>query len=134
MQTDAPRGVIFDRNGEPLAVNQSSFNVTITPAFLPDDEDELQAVYERLSLLTGVPVTNTVQQRVLVEAANPELVSTYSRLAQIYGASVEETLDEVGVVPKLPDSIEGIVQENSFAQYVPAVITSGIAHHFSLYD
>ena len=126
LQTDAPRGVIFDRNGEPLAVNKPSFNVTITPAFLPGDEDELKAVYERLSLLTGVPVTNTVQQRVLVEAANPELVSTYSRLAQIYGASVEKTLDEVGVVPKLPDSIEGIVQENSFAQYVPAVITSGL--------
>ncbi len=126
LQTDAPRGVIFDRNGEPLAINQPSFNVTITPAFLPDDEDELQAVYERLSLLTGVPVTNTVQQQILIDAANPELVSTYSRLAEIYGAPVEETLDQAGVVPKLPDSIEGIVRENSFAQYVPAVITSGL--------
>lgn len=126
LQTDAPRGVIFDRNGEPLAINQPSFNVTITPAFLPDDREELQAVYERLSLLTGVPITNTVQQSVLIHAANPELVSTYSRLAEIYGASVEETLDQAGVIPKLPDSIEGIVRENSFAQYVPAVITSGL--------
>ena len=126
LQTDAPRGVIFDRNGQPLAINHPSFNVTITPAFLPLEENELQAVYERLSLLTGVPVTNTLQQQVLIEAANPELVSTYSRLARIYGASPEETLDQVGVVPKLPDSIEGIVQENSFAQYVPAVITSGV--------
>ena len=33
--TDSPRGVIFDRNGNYLAINQSSFNVTITPAFLP---------------------------------------------------------------------------------------------------
>ena len=49
LRTAAPRGVIFDRNGEPLAINQPSFNVTITPAFLPTDEDELQAVYERLS-------------------------------------------------------------------------------------
>ena len=73
MQTDAPRGVIFDRNGEPLAINQPSFDVTITPAFLPDDEAERQAVYERLSLLTGVPVTNTLQQQILIEAANPEL-------------------------------------------------------------
>ena len=71
LRTDAPRGVIFDRHGEPLAINNPSFNVTITPAFLPDDEDEIQAVYERLSLLTGVPVTNTLQQTALVEAANP---------------------------------------------------------------
>lgn len=126
LTTSAPRGVIFDRNGEPLAINQPSFNVTITPAFLPRNEEERQAVYERLSLLTGVPVTNTVQQQALVEAANPELVSTYSRLAEIYGAPVNETLSEAGIVPQLPNSIAAIVEENSFAQYVPAVITSGI--------
>lgn len=127
LETDAPRGVIFDRNGQPLAVNLPSFNVTITPAFLPDDEDELQAVYERLSLLTGVPVTNTVQQQALIASANPELVQTYSRLAQVYGQSVEETLDNADVVERLPDSIEAIVRENSFAQYVPAVITANVS-------
>ncbi len=126
LTTDAPRGVIFDRNGMPLAVNKPSFNVTITPAFLPDTDEERLGVYERLSLLTGVPLTNTVQQEALVASANPELVSTYSRLAQIYGASVQETLDEAGVVPRLPDSIEAIVAENSFAPYVPAVITTGV--------
>ena len=62
LRNDAPRGVIFDRDGDPLAINIPSFNVTITPTFLPDDENELQAIYERLSLLTGVPVTNTVAQ------------------------------------------------------------------------
>ncbi|MCA9928768.1 MAG: hypothetical protein KC419_09835, partial [Anaerolineales bacterium] len=126
LRSDAPRGVIFDRSGELLAVNLPSFNVTITPAFLPNTEEEQLAVYERLSLLTGVPVTNTVKQRALVEAANPELVSSYARLAQIYGVPAEETLDQAGVVPQLPDSITQIVQENSFAQYIPAVITSNI--------
>ncbi len=129
LQTDAPRGVIFDRDGNPLAINQPSFDVTITPAFLPDEEAERQAVFERLSLLTGVPVTNTLEQQVLIEAANPELVSTYSRLSQIYGASTEETLDQAGVVPKLPDSISKIVEERSFAPYVPAVITTGLPIH-----
>ena len=118
--------MIFDRYGAPLAINRPSFDVTITPAFLPDDGDARQAVYERLSVLTGVPVTNTIQQQALVAAANPELVSTYSRLAQLYGAPLEETLDQAGVVPRLPDSIAGIVAERSFAQYVPAVITTGL--------
>ena len=127
LQTDAPRGVIFDRYGAPLATNKPSFDVTITPAFLPDTAEERQAVFERLSVLTGVPVTNTVQQQALVAEANPELVSTYSRLAQIYGAPLEDTLDQAGVVTKLPDSIAGIVAERSFAQYVPAVITTGLA-------
>lgn len=126
LRADAPRGVILDRNGKLLANNLPSFNVTITPAFLPADEAEIQAVYERLSLLTGVPVTNTVQQQALVQAANPELVSTYSRLAQLYGAPVQDTLAQAGVVPQLPNSIAAIVRENSFAQYVPAVITTGV--------
>lgn len=126
LRNDAPRGVMFDRNGQPLAVNLPSFNVTITPAFLPDSEAARQAVYERLSLLTGVPVTNTVQQQALIASANPELVSTYGRLAQIYNAPIGETLDEAGIVPQLPSSIAGIVDTFSFAPYLPAVITSGI--------
>ena len=126
LTTDAPRGVILDRHGEPLAINMPSFNVTIIPAFLPDDEGDRQGIYQELSDLIGVPVTNTVKQETLLAAANPELVSTYSRLAEIYGASVEETLDQAGVVEQQPDSIEGIVAENSFAPYVPAVITTGV--------
>ena len=129
LTTDPPRGVIVDRDGRPLAINTPSFNVTITPAFLPSaltEADERQAVFERLSLLTGVPLTNTVQQEALIASANPELVSTYGRLAEIYGASVAETLDEADVVTRLPDSIEAIVEEHSFAPYVPAVITTGV--------
>ncbi len=127
LTTDPPRGVIFDRQGFPLAINKPSFNVTITPAFLPPaGSDERQAVFERLALLTGVPLTNTIEQEALIASADPSLVSAYTRLAGIYGASVAETLDEAGVVPRLPNSIEAIVQEHSFAPYVPAVITTGV--------
>lgn len=126
LKIDSPRGVISDRNGQPIAVNLPSFNVTITPAFLPNDENVRQAVYERLSILTGVPVTNTIQQQALIQVANPELVRSYSRLAQIYDVSVEETLDNAGVVVQLPDSIEAIVAENNFAQYIPATISANI--------
>ena len=127
LTTRPPRGVIVDRYGKPLAINKPSFNVTIIPAFLPDDEDEQRGVFEQLSMLTGVPVTNTVNQELQIATANPELVSTYSRLAEIYGASVEETLDAAGVVEQQPDSIEGIVNEHSFAPYVPAVIATGVS-------
>lgn len=123
---DPPRGEIFDRNGAPIAVNMPSFDVTITPAFLPDDPEERQRVFQRLSVMTGVPVTNTVQQRALVQQADPALVSVYSRLSQLYGAPVDETLDNAGVVPQLPDSISEIYETYSFAQYLPAVITTGV--------
>ncbi len=54
------RGAIFDRNGVALARNVPSFNVLITPAYFPDVEDEpaqAQALFQRLSDLTGVPLT-----------------------------------------------------------------------------
>jgi penicillin-binding protein 2 len=123
---DAPRGVLFNRDGEPLAVNEPSFNVTITPAFLPDDPAEREAIFKRLSLLTGVPVTNTLQQEDLLAAADPGLVSTYSRLAELYDAPVEDTLDATGIVPALPDSIEAIVDRFSFAPYLPAPIKTNL--------
>ncbi|MDJ0756371.1 MAG: penicillin-binding protein 2 [Ardenticatenaceae bacterium] len=123
---DAPRGVIFDRNGEPLAVNEPSFNVTITPAFLPSDEGERLAVFERLSLLTGVPVTNTLAQEQLIDAADPVLRQQYADLAELYGAPVDETLDNSGLIPQLPSSIQDVYETFSFAQYLPATIKSGI--------
>ncbi|NPV85060.1 MAG: penicillin-binding protein 2 [Anaerolineae bacterium] len=50
------RGIIMDRNGYVLARNISSFNVVITPAYLPADEGAVQEVYRQLSALIDVPV------------------------------------------------------------------------------
>lgn len=52
----APRGVIYDRNDFQLVRNIPSFNVVITPALLPDSLAEIDAIYARLSQLTGVPI------------------------------------------------------------------------------
>ncbi len=123
---DPPRGVIVDRNGKPMAVNLPSFDVTITPAFLPTDDAEREAVFERLSYLTGVPVTNTVAQRELSEQADPALVGIYSQLAELYNAPVQETLDLAGLVPELPDSITEVYDTFSFAQYLPASILANV--------
>ncbi len=53
----APRGVIYDRNGSLLVHNVPAFNVLITPALLPDSQAEVEAIYQRISDLTGVPVS-----------------------------------------------------------------------------
>ena len=52
----AARGVIYDRNDFQLVRNIPSYNIMITPALLPDSQAEIQAIYLRLSELTGVPV------------------------------------------------------------------------------
>ena len=52
----ATRGMVYDRNGYVLARNIPSYNVVITPAYLPDDEGEIQNIYRGVSDLTGIPV------------------------------------------------------------------------------
>lgn len=50
------RGVIYDRNGVVLAQNVASYNIVVTPAFLPDDEGEIEKIVFSLAELTGLPV------------------------------------------------------------------------------
>ena len=54
------RGLIYDRNGIVLASNIPTYNVSIIPANLPDDEGAVEAIYRSLSTLTGVPVSKGV--------------------------------------------------------------------------
>ncbi len=54
---EAPRGVMYDRNGTQLVRNRSVFNVTLIPAFLPDDETARAQVFVRLSELLDIPIT-----------------------------------------------------------------------------
>jgi penicillin-binding protein 2 len=50
------RGIISDRNGYVLARNVPSYNVVITPAYLPTMEGGIQEVFRQLSQLIDVPV------------------------------------------------------------------------------
>jgi penicillin-binding protein 2 len=56
----APRGVIRDRYDVPLAINVPAYNVTIVPAALPVNDEEVLRIYNRLSALTEVPPTRAI--------------------------------------------------------------------------
>ena len=124
--TNAPRGVIFDSKGELLAENLPQFNVAVTISDLPDDEDARQAIYERVSILTGVPITNTAAQQTLILEADTVEVDRAERLSGLYGANATETLDLTGIVDDLPVSIEEVVSTFSFDQFNPHVIAANV--------
>ncbi len=68
----APRGIIYDRNGILLARNTASYSIVITPAYLPDDDGDIQRIYRELSTLTGVPVNHgTVDDAKLLQVCTP---------------------------------------------------------------
>ena len=66
----AARGIIYDRNGYVLARNIASYNLVITPAYLPDDEADIEGIYRDVSALTGVPVGGPVTTDSLNNAKN----------------------------------------------------------------
>lgn len=66
------RGIIYDRSRSILASNAPSYNVVITPAYLPDDLADIQRIYRELSALLNVPVNNgTVEDAKLVSSCVP---------------------------------------------------------------
>ena len=53
----APRGIIYDSRGVPLVLNVPAFNVVVVPANLPDNEAQVERIYQRLADLLGLPLT-----------------------------------------------------------------------------
>jgi cell division protein FtsI/penicillin-binding protein 2 len=59
IQTDALRGIIYDRAGKIVVRNIPSFNVSIVPADL--DEADEERVFKDLSTLLGVPIETVIE-------------------------------------------------------------------------
>jgi penicillin-binding protein 2 len=53
----AIRGTIYDRNGYILAQNVPSYNVVVTPGYLPADEGDIQDIFRELAELIDMPVS-----------------------------------------------------------------------------
>lgn len=63
------RGLIYDRNGEPLVANTGTFTATVTPLFLPQDPEARYRIYLQLERIIGVPALE-IQARVEEAVAN----------------------------------------------------------------
>ena len=100
----APRGIIYDRNGEILARNTPSFSLAVTPANLPVDSVAREKSIQRVSELAKIPV-NTIhdtikqadQNPVVATVIKPNLdrdteIALLAAQSQLPGFSVEEDL------------------------------------------
>ncbi len=96
----ASRGIIYDRNGVILARNVASYNVVITPAYLPDDSADIQRIYRELSEIIDVPVNHgTLDEAKLFAACVPgpgiaQLVELGDSLAPYKPVPVSCDVDE----------------------------------------
>src|SRR5258708_970739 len=130
----APRGVIYDRYGVPLALNAPAFNVSIVPASLPDDNDQALGVLNRLSALIDVPATRaaadaagktnirSLQDMVLegqgIAPYRPVVVKT-----DIPQAIAQEILENKQTLPGVD-----VISPAAVRQYPSGALTSQIDH------
>lgn len=104
----APRGVLYDRAGRLLVRNVPSFNVTITPAYLPEDAPAVQAIYTRLAAQLHMPVTTASS-----------------------GPSPTNSSGLQGSVPSEP-GIKELVEAGANAPYRPVVIKKNVDRQTAL--
>jgi len=106
------RGIIYDRNGFVLARNVASYNVVITPAFLPADEGEIQQVYRELSTIIGVPINKGTTDDETVRLFKP--CESDLGIAQIvFIADTNAPYDPVPVLCDVDRQLALVVREKS---------------------
>jgi penicillin-binding protein 2 len=96
----APRGLIFDRNGRPIAVNVPAWTLYARPADLPTGEAARADVLERAAALSGIEVS-VVRQRLAAFNGSPydlvPLGTDLSRDAALLIAEQKDALPGISV-------------------------------------
>jgi penicillin-binding protein 2 len=120
---DAPRGIIYDRNGTPLVRNGPSFEIQIIPAYLPDDPTAEHAVFQYLSGMLNLPIESQPIQTSDVVPMDRGAVSLANTLRfmldrlrekiEVRGCCIKDIVDEVrGPAPYSPVTIKSGVDRD----------------------
>ncbi len=114
VQTDALRGIIYDRNGKILVRNIPSFSVSIVPADLPSDQEE--RVYKELSVLLDVPIDT------VVENTSPDPLGR-----------LPIGLERVVVPPTRKPGLRELVEQGRRDEYAPTLIKTNVPREVAFY-
>ncbi len=124
----ATRGEIFDRYGNPLALNDPAFQVTITPALLPEAREETLGIYNRLSSLVDVPATRATANAAgrFDERSIDELVAEGEGIAPYRPVVIAADIDrEVALeLIEMQQSLPGVVIEARSVRSYPSGTTT----------
>jgi penicillin-binding protein 2 len=117
VQTEPPRGLIYDRNHNQLVENIASYTAVIVPADLPKGQE--QATYYRLSSIVGVP-PDVIQQKVAdsLKTSDP-----------FTAVKIKEQLDQPTVLTlaELRHTMPGVdVRYDATRQYTDAALLSHV--------
>jgi penicillin-binding protein 2 len=114
----APRGIIYDRAGQPLVVNAPNFEVQIIPAYLPEDPQAEHAVFERLSQLLNMQVEYQPAITSTQVITGQGLLTVLDGMQYLYDSSADTIEARKSYIKNIVDEVRGITP------YEPVVISS----------
>ncbi len=116
----APRGIVYDRNGQPLVVNAPNFEVQIIPAYLPDDPQVERIVFDRLSRLLNMPVEHQSAITSTQVITGQGLLTVLDGMKYLYDRSADTIKARKSYIKSIVDEVRGITP------YEPVVISSTV--------
>jgi penicillin-binding protein 2 len=122
----APRGIIYDRGGQPLVVNAPNFEVQIIPAYLPEDPQAEHAVFERLSRLLNMPIEHQSTITSTQVITGQGVLSVLDGMKYLYDRSADNIKSRKSYIRNIVDEVRGI------APYEPVVISSTVPNPIAL--
>ncbi len=114
VQTDALRGIVYDRTGQILVRNIPSFNVSIIPADLPDDQEE--SILQKLSPLLDVPLDTVIENTAL---------DVVGRLPS--------DIDRTVVPPKRKPGLRELVAKGERDPFSPTLVKTNVPRDVAFY-
>lgn len=123
---DAPRGVIYDRNGTPLVHNAPSFEIQIIPAYLPDDPVAEHAIFQRLADLLNMPIESQPVKTSEVIPMDHGALSLAATLQFMINRLMEKVEVRGCCIKDIVDEVRGL------APYTPVTIKSGVDRDLAL--
>jgi penicillin-binding protein 2 len=136
VDVEAPRGVIYDRDGEILARNRPSFNVEIVPADLPEEpKDALDRLIGLLS--QPIPTSTPSPTPKSAEASKPQAAAKTKKVLEIPDrrpwvmprAEIEKAIEEgrIGGAYRPVTIATHILQDTAFLIAQDAVNLPGVS-------
>ncbi len=122
----APRGIIYDRTGKPLVVNAPNFEVQIIPAYLPEDERDERAVFERLSQLLNMPIEHQSAITSTQVITGQGVLTVLDGMKYLYDRSADTIKARQFYIKNIVDEVRGI------APYEPVVISSTVSRPIAM--
>jgi penicillin-binding protein 2 len=116
----APRGIIYDRTGQPLVVNAPNFAVQIVPAYLPDEAAAETKVLERLSQLLNMPIEHQSTITSTTVVTGNGAISLLDGMRYLYDRSADIIEARKCCIKNIVDEVRGLLP------YEPVIISNTV--------